>query len=134
MISEISYAAVAIISFLFGTLYLFKKRCMPYHIKALDKEWNMIPKEVRVLALALMRVAGGGFIAISISISYLLYSNANQSSQGNLAILIIGLVGLLPSLWATQYVKKYTKGNPPVLTAYISIGILLLGYLFSLFQ
>jgi len=132
MISDILYIAVALIGFLFSGLYLFKKRCMNYHIQALDKEWDSIPKEVRVLCLALMRVAGGGFLAMSISISYLVFNKVHNSFEENLMILIIGLACLLPTLWATLQVKKNTKGNPPVALCYIVVILLFAGFLTSL--
>ena len=132
MISIIIYSTVAVIGFIFSGLYLFKSKCMNYHIQALDKDWNKIPKEVRVLCLALMRVAGGGFLSMSITILCFLINNIQNTWEGSLMLLIIGEACLIPTLWATVYVKRNTKGNPPIMLCVIVIALLIVGFVSSL--
>ena len=45
---------------------------MPYHSLALAKSWSEIEANTQTLILALMRVAGGGFISTGIAIAILL--------------------------------------------------------------
>ena len=45
---------------------------MPYHSEALGSSWSDVEPKTQVLILALMRVAGGGFLATGLAISILL--------------------------------------------------------------
>ncbi|MCL3778806.1 hypothetical protein EMN47_00245 [Prolixibacteraceae bacterium JC049] len=131
MIGDILYVMVAIIGFLFGGIYLFKKKCMPYHIQALDQDWNQIPIPIKTLCLALMRVAGGGYLSMAITISFFIGYNLNNNFSGNLILFSIGLAGTIPSVYATLFVKKHTKGEPPTTLALTSILLLVAAFISS---
>lgn len=133
MIAEIIYGFVALVGYVFGITYLFRKQCMPYHLQALEREWSSVPNSTRVLCLALMRVAGGGYIALALSMTYFLYLGINQNIQGNIALFLIGMSGTVPSLIATIFVKRNTKGKPPVKLALITSLLVTLGFILSLF-
>ncbi len=45
---------------------------MPYHSEALGSSWSDVGPKTQVLILALMRVAGGGFLATGLAMFILL--------------------------------------------------------------
>ena len=71
------YLIPAIVSILFGIIYLTSSEFMPYHGLAVEKQWHELDIKFQTLVLALMRVAGGGFlatgtVAIALIIVYLI--------------------------------------------------------------
>lgn len=133
IIGDSLYFVTILIGFLFGGIYLLRSKGMPYHIQALDMKWEEVPNEVKVLCLALMRVSGGGYLAMACSLSFLYYTGVIDSFEGNLAFLIIGTCATIPSLIATKLVKKNTKGEPPVALAYTTTLFIWAGFIFKFF-
>lgn len=114
LISFICYSAIAFISLVFGAIYLTRSEFMPYHSLALGKSWSEVEPEIQTLVLALMRVAGSGFIATGVAVVVLLMIAAKTGD--NLAIYGIFLICFSTSLGsclATFLVKNKTPGNPP---------------------
>ena len=72
LISFISYSLVALVSILFGLIYLIRNEFMPYHSKAIGSSWSDVERNLQVLIIALMRAAGGGFLATGLAILILL--------------------------------------------------------------
>lgn len=71
-IASVCYFLAAILLAAFGGVYLFRSEFMPYHADALGMDWNSVDRTVQVLILALMRVAGGGWLAVSLAIAILI--------------------------------------------------------------
>jgi hypothetical protein len=89
------YVIVAILSFIFGLIYLTKSEFMPYHSQALNRQWQELESSYQTLILALMRVAGGGFLATGIGIILLLI--LYYDTQQNSLLIIMTTMGLLTS-------------------------------------
>jgi hypothetical protein len=124
--------AVALLS-AFGLTYLFRPEFMPYHADAVAREWASVEGSFQVLILALMRVAGGGWLAAAIAIAVLLLVPFRQGYRWALwCIPAVGLVVSLPTLYATFYVRHYTPGKPPWAAALAGIALLLMGFASSL--
>jgi hypothetical protein len=114
----------------FAFIYLFRRKFMPYHADAVEKSWNDLDEKNRTLITALMRVAGGGWMASSLAIGILLYFFIRQGDHlSSLAMAITGLAVCIPTLLATLIVKRRTKANPPVFAAVFAIVLLLAGCL-----
>jgi hypothetical protein len=112
----------------FAFLYLFRRKFMPYHADAVEKSWNDLDEKIRILIIALMRVAGGGWMASSVAIGILMYSFILQGDHlTSLAMTITGLAVSIPTLLATLIVKRRTKANPPVFAVVFAIVLLLTG-------
>jgi hypothetical protein len=123
-------AAVAIV---FGLIYLFRSKFMGYHIMAVQKDWNELSHELQTLILALMRTVGGGFLSVSIAVIILqLEFNRSQNHWIALAILIVGGILTLGTLYATLLVRTKTKGRPPTIAALLLLILLLMGYFFNI--
>lgn len=129
LISIFNYTA-GFVSVLFGLVYLFKRRFLPYHEDAVKKDWTDVTPEFRVLILALMRAVGGGAMASGFSIIVLQYYHSIDPSLhwAPLVILINGLLISCGSLYAMTLVRLKTSGRPPILAIVLSILLLWAGY------
>lgn len=117
----------------FGSVYLFRSEFMPYHADAIGTNWESVDRTIQILILALMRVAGGGWLAASLSIAILLRVQLQQGLRWiRWAIPAVGLTVSLPTLYATYYVAYNTPANPPWFAALIGIVLLLVGFTASL--
>lgn len=126
-ISFISYTLVGLLGFVFAFIYLFRPEFMPYHEMAVGKDWNEIDPGMKVLILALMRVSGGGWLATAISISVLLISRSKfKSSIFSIGLVLVGLGALIPTLYATLYVRSNSPADPPWFAAAGGIALLII--------
>jgi hypothetical protein len=132
-LSFIIYLLVGIIGFVFAYFYLFRPEFMPYHADAVGMSWEQVGASTKVLILALMRVSGGGWLSTSTSIIFLLIARKRFQWQWfNVALVLVGLSALIPTLYATLYVRMNSPANPPWIAAVIGIGLLLAGLIMDL--
>jgi uncharacterized protein YjeT (DUF2065 family) len=123
----------ATVAIVFGLIYLFRPKFMGYHKMAVQKDWNELSHEMQTLILALMRTTGGGFLSVSIGVIILqLQFNKSQNHWIALAILIVGSILTLGTLYATILVRTNTKGRPPTFAALLLLILLLVGYFFNI--
>ena len=73
LLSSICFLLVMLTGLFFASLYLFRKQFMPYHAKAVGKIWIELDATIRTLIIALMRVVGGGWLAVAMAIGFMLY-------------------------------------------------------------
>lgn len=133
LVAVICFSIVILIGIIFALLYLFRRKFMPYHADAVEKSWNDLDEKQRVLIIALMRVAGGGWMASSVAIGILMYLFILEGDQmSSLGMAVTGLAVCIPTLLATLIVKRRTKANPPVFAVVIAIVLLLAGLSFTL--
>lgn len=132
LISFISYSLVALVSILFGLIYLIRNEFMPYHSKAIGSSWSDVERNLQVLIIALMRAAGGGFLATGLAILILLIVPWRAGDTWSIyAIPTIGLCGSLGTLYATLLVKTKTPGTPPVILSLLAIALTIIGFILS---
>ncbi len=133
LISFISYGLVALVSVLFGLIYLLKNQFMPYHSKALGLAWSEIDENMQVLIIALMRAAGGGFLATGLAMFILLIFPWRSGDAWSIyAIPTISLCTSIGTLYATLLVKTRTPGTPPVILSFLALALTIIGFIFSL--
>lgn len=134
LISSIGYGFVAFILIIFGSIYLMKNQFMPYHSEAVGFSWSDLEPNFKVLIIALMRAAGGGFLATGLAILVLLIIPWRAGNIWSIyAIPAIGLCTLSGTLYATLLVKMKTPGTPPVILNFIGLGLTIISFVFSLF-
>ncbi|HNS18292.1 MAG TPA: hypothetical protein PKI34_10770 [Bacteroidales bacterium] len=133
IIGTICTFAAAALAFLFGILYLIKRKFMSYHRKAVQKEWVELSPEVRTLILALMRAASGGFLSVSLVLAVLQirFIHSHEHSIA-LTILAAGSILALGSLYAMLLVRTRTKGRPPIVPVAVIFILLIAGYFFNI--
>jgi hypothetical protein len=117
----------------FGLVYLARSSFMPYHRDAISTPWEKLEKPYQALFLALIKVAGGGFLVSGLSVSFMtLFPLRAGEVWARFVIPIIGLSMALPALYATVHVRRHTPASPPVATALITIALLLIGFALSM--
>lgn len=127
------YLIAVILSAVFASLYLFRSEFMPYHSVAVSMTWEEVSNPFQVLTLALMRVSGGGWLAATISMAFLLFIPFRKGERwANWAFALVGLSSAVPTLIATFMVKFGSPANPPWVAAAGAIVILLIGFVLGL--
>lgn len=127
----ILYATATACMILIGLLYAFKPTLMPYHMKALETDWESIDPKYQFMLKALFN--GGGFFGLSsglFMLTLLMIPFREGALWAGYAIGLIGLVGTLPLAYIVYRVKTHTAGNPP-LGVMIVINLILLAGLIS---
>ena len=71
-LSFFCYMFSLILAVTFSLIYLFRPEFMPYHADAVGQSWSEVDPAFQILILALMRVTGGGMLAMSCAIGILL--------------------------------------------------------------
>ena len=132
LISSICYGIVALISFVFGVIYLTRPQFMPYHSLALGKPWSEVEPNIQILILALMRVAGAGFVATAIAVTILLRPFKAGEQWAIYGIFSICACTSLGSSYATFLVQNKTPGNPPFKLSLGTIILTVAGFLCSI--
>ena len=129
------YAITALSGFGFAGVYLFRLEFMPYHEVAVGHPWAEVPEGYQVLILALMRVAGGGWLAASLSMTALLLFPCRKGHYWSYIVIpVIGLAVMLPTFIATLHVKFESPANPPYLFAGLISALLILALVLCLFN
>lgn len=132
-IGTILTITAAALAFLFGILYLTRKKFMNYHRIALQKNWEELVPEMRILIKALMRAAAGGFLSVSFALIFLqLHFNINHERWIALTILISGSIMALGALYAMLLVRMKTQGRPPLVLVLVIFILMIAGYFFNI--
>ncbi len=58
------YLVIGAINIILGITYFFSKQFLSYHAQAVGTPWQELDSAVQTLILALMKLAGGGWIAL----------------------------------------------------------------------
>lgn len=127
------YGAGTLCMILIGVLYASRSKVMPYHLEALQTEWDDIDPKYQFMLLALLN--GGGYfgIATGMFMAYLLFGPLQDGYTGaGYALGAIGLVGMAPLTYIVFKVKTQTAGNPPLFVM-IAISAIMLAGLFATF-
>ena len=132
-ISSICYGIDAVIALIFGVIYLTRSQFMPYHSLALAKAWSEVEPNTQTLILALMRAAGGGFIATGIAIIVLLCIPFQAKEQWAIySVFFICFCSSFGSGYATYLVHNNTPGNPPLKLSFVAVLLSLVGLFCSI--
>lgn len=120
---------VGVIWLVFGLIYLFKGSFMPYHAVAVSSSWEGLNPNFQTLILALMRAAGGGFLLAGLII-ILLQGIYNQTKLKWIPsfILLIGIIIVSTTVYATMIVRLNTNANPPTLSSVGALVGLIAGF------
>ncbi len=113
-IASIVYGVTAVVSLILGSIYFFSSQFMPYHADAISTNWAELNTQYQTLLLALMDVAGAGWIALGLALLTLIAIpfRKNEPWAGYVIPLFI-LVFYVPTLLATLNVLNHTPATPP---------------------
>jgi hypothetical protein len=122
----------AILTILFGAIYLIKPSFLNYHKEATQKNWNELQYELQALILGFMRAVSGGLLSGGFIIITLQYQfNKTRQEWIPLTILIYGGILTTALLYAMLLVKSRTKAHPPLIACILGIILLTIGYILN---
>lgn len=129
-VADALYAITALVSLAMGSIYILRDSFMPYHADALQTRWADLDASLQVLILALMDVAGAGWIALGLVVLALLFGPF-RTQRRSVRFLIPGaiLVFYVPTLLATLQVTSLTPATAPWYGNAFAIVAALLGLL-----
>ncbi|SEB04669.1 hypothetical protein [Pedobacter hartonius] len=124
--------ATAVISLLFGIVYLSKPSFLGYHKQAVQRNWEELDQQVQTLILAPMRALSGAALTYGFLVIVLQYQ-FSSSVQNWIPVTILVSGGIIPSapLYAMFLVKIKTAGKPPVTVVLFTVLLLVIGYLLN---
>jgi hypothetical protein len=123
------YLLTILMSFAFAAMYLFRSEFMPYHAAAVGVEWPQLNPSFQALFLALMRVCGGGWLAVAAAMTVLLAVPFRRNEPwSRWAIPLVALCAAVPTLYATLLVKSRTPASPPWFGAAAAIFLVVAGF------
>jgi hypothetical protein len=132
-LSSISYSIVAIVLLGFGAVYLTRNQFLPYHGQAIGLSWSQVDPNLQILILALMRVAGTGFVVAGLAMLVLLLIPWRAGETWSLyAIPAISFCACFGSIYATFLVKTKTPGTPPLRLSILGLVLTMMGLIFSI--
>lgn len=124
------YAINALVSLALGVLYLSRDRFMPYHEGALGQPWDAIEPALQTLLLALMDVAGAGWIALGVAVLMLtIFPFRRGETWSRILIPALFLIFYVPTLLATLAVLNQTPGSPPWYGNAVACAVAVIGFL-----
>jgi len=124
--------ASAVISLLFGIVYLIKPSFLGYHKEAVQRNWEELDQRMQTLILALMRAVSGGALAYGFLVIVLQYQfSGSLQNWIPITILVSGGIITSSSLYAMFLVKVKTMGKPPIAVVLLTVILLVIGYLLN---
>ena len=116
-----------------GVFYLIRTEFMPYHAIAVGKTWNQVGPAFQILLLALIRAAGGAWLATALAMGIILFIPFRHGMRwAKWAIPAVGLVAELTTLYVMLSVTLNTPATPPLEGVVLTMVLLVAGLIFSL--
>jgi hypothetical protein len=116
-----------------GVMFLFRSEFMPYHADAVGMPWSEVPEPFRILIMALLKLAGGGWLTVAIAEFVLLLVPFRQGARWALwAVPSLGLLHFAGVCNAMAHVTLNTPATPPWGATIASVALILIGAALSI--
>jgi hypothetical protein len=126
------YSVVSVFCVACGILYLLRRCFMPYHEAAVGVPWTQLDPRLQALLLGLLRATGGGLLTGGLALAVLLAVPFRAGETWPLwALPLVGLATVLPTLYATIYIRVRTGANTPVWLSAAGLALVALGAVLS---
>jgi hypothetical protein len=129
-----SYTLAFLIVVMFSIAYLKRSDFMPYHSVAVARPWSEIEPRMRVLLLALIKVAGWAWLALALAgflLLYLLFSRNGEVVQ-LILFQVFCMIAVIPPTAIAGYVRQKTGAPTPILNGSLAVLLTLLGFILAL--
>lgn len=127
------YLIVGVISMVMAVKSLFSTKFLPFHEKAASKRWDEIDNPLKLVILTFMRLAGLGFLIISILL--LVFPVINYFIPNNFYGYSIPIVALIycTGLFVINYLlNKKTKADTPWKGSLYAMLAIIVGIIISI--
>jgi hypothetical protein len=116
-----------------GAMFLLRSDFMPYHAAAVDMPWSEVPGPFQILIMALLKLAGGGWITVALAEFVLLLVPFRQGARWALwAVPSLALVHFAGVCNAMAHVTLHTTATPPWGATIGSVVLVLVGAALSI--
>ena len=108
------YSIIGLIDIVLGVIYITAGQFLSYHSQAIGSSWQEVEFGTQVLILALMRVAGGGWLALGfLTISFAVGTFRTNQRLARWALPTGTIIFWMASLAATWSVYRETGAQTP---------------------
>ena len=108
------YLFIGLIDLVLGIIYCTSDQFLSYHSQAVGASWQEVDVGTQTLILALMKVAGGGWLALGfLTIAFALGAFKNNSTLARWALPSGTVIFWMASLAATWSVYQKTGAQSP---------------------
>jgi hypothetical protein len=98
---------VALGGILFGVRYMRREAYLPYHAAVAGKSWNELDPGVQVIILGMLKIIGGGFATLGVTLLWLCFALYEGARWAPWAILTISAVELGPMLYVAIRLRTF---------------------------
>ena len=129
-VALVIYTGIGLINIVLGVIYVTSDQFLFYHSQAVGAPWEEIEQGTQTVLLALMKLAGGGWLALGVFTIALALWEFRQTSLMARWVLPAGtLVFYFASLTATWTVHQETGAASPWGPSLVIISLALLALL-----
>ena len=133
VIAIILLAIPVVLGLVIGVCYLAATQFMPYQAAVLGKSWTELEPRLQAVILAMLRVVGGGFIGLALTIAWLCFALYHGARWAPWAILTIAAVMLAPALYSTLALRQVEpKAKTPLAPTALAIALIVAGAVVAL--
>ncbi len=126
------YFITGIVSFVIGLWFLTARQFFYYHAQATGMKWEQIDGKLQLIILALMKVGGTGYIALSLFLMiFTITGDFEKKRAVKLSIPGIALFFYCGIFGITFYVHQLTNANTPWVLPLIEIAALVIAMILS---
>jgi hypothetical protein len=129
-LSFISYFLAFLIILAFSVIYLRRSDFLPYHSIAIARTWDKVDSRMQLLIMALIKVAGGAWLALAIAgfmLLYLLFTRDAEFAQ-LIMFQVFCLFAVTPPIAVAAFVRKKTGAPTPIFSGFLLVLLTLLGF------
>jgi hypothetical protein len=133
VIAMVLLAIPVVLGLVIGARYLFAAQFMPYQAAVLGKSWVELEPRLQAVILAMLRVVGGGFIGLALTIAWLCYALHQGARWAPWAILTVAAIMLAPALYSTLALRRVEpKAKTPLVPTALAIALIVAGAVVAL--
>ena len=111
-----------------GLRYLLADEFMPYHAHVAQAEWSDLTHGLQAIIRGMLAIVGAGFFACGVALLWLLLPMQRGASWSHWAVLSIGLLIGIPTLYVTITLRVIAPGAPtPVALTAILLSAVVVG-------
>jgi hypothetical protein len=107
---NLALAAVLLVAFagiVFGVRYMRRDAFLPYHAAVAGRSWAELDPGVQVVILGMLRIIGGGFVTLGVTLLWLCLALHEGARWAPWAILTISAAALGPMLHVAIKLRSF---------------------------